>query len=112
MRNTVVRSGLVPLVATCSYKTSYKNEYGRLLVHHLLLRLNPWLIVEIWLVQVFSIGIALLDVLQNRLNWFDFLFLEGGLLVILIDCIIFLSLFLDVTRMSFLTQLDSGFFCL
>ena len=30
------------------------------------------------------------DVLQNRFNWFYFLFLEGGLLVIVIDCMIFL----------------------
>ena len=61
---------------------------------------------------VFSIGITLVDVLQNWLNWFHFLFLEGGLLVILIDCMNFLSPFLDVTRMSmstvsFLVQLDS-----
>ena len=39
-------------------------------------------------------------------------FFEGGLLLILIDCIIFLPLFLDVTRIimstvSFLAQLDS-----
>ena len=44
-------------------------------------------------------------------------FFEGGLLVILIDCKIFLSPFLDVTRMSmstvsFLTQLNSGILCL
>ena len=44
-------------------------------------------------------------------------FLEGGLLIILIDCMIFLSPLLDVRRMSmsslsFLTQLDSGIFCL
>ena len=30
------------------YYTSYKNEYAGLLVLHLLLVLNPWLIVEIW----------------------------------------------------------------
>ena len=58
-------------------------------------------------------GINLVDVLQN---WFHFLFLEGGLLVILIDCMIFLSPFLDVKRMSmstvsFLAQLDSGILC-
>ena len=40
-------------------------------------------------------------------------FRKGGLLAILIDCMIFLSPFLDVTRMSmstvsFLTQLDPG----
>ena len=44
-------------------------------------------------------------------------FLEGGLLVILKDCMIFLSPFLDVTRMSmstvsFLAQLNSGILCL
>ena len=36
----------------------------RLLVIHLLLLLNPWLIVEMWLAWVFSIGITLVDVLQ------------------------------------------------
>ena len=56
-----------------------------------------------WPVQVFAIGITLVDVLQNLLNWFRFLFLEGGLLVILIDCMFFLSPFLDVTRMSMST---------
>ena len=50
--------------------------------------------------QVFSIGITLVDVLQNWLNCFYLLFPEGDLLVILIDCMIFLSPFLDVTRMS------------
>ena len=93
------------------------NEYAGLLVLHLLFLLNPWLIVEIWPPSVFSIGITLVDVLQNWLNWLHFLFLEGGPLVILIDCIIFLSPFLDATRMSvstvsFLAQLDSGILCL
>ena len=37
---------------------------------------------------------------MNWLNWFHFLILEGGLLVILIDRMIFLSPFLDVTWMS------------
>ena len=45
------------------------------------------------------------------------LFLEGCLLIILIDCMIFLSPFLDVTRLSmstasFLAQLDAGILCL
>ena len=58
----------------------------------------------------------LVDVLQNWLNWFHFLFLEGSLLVIVIDCMIFLSPFLDVTRMStstvsFLARLNSGILC-
>ena len=72
------------------------------------------------LAQVFSIGITLVDVhlnWLNWLNWFHFLILEGGLLVILIDCMIFLSPLLDVTRksmptVSFLAQLDSGILCL
>ena len=37
---------------------------------------------------------------MNYLNWFHFLILEGGLLLILIDCMIFLPPFLDVTRVS------------
>ena len=41
-----------------------------------------------------------LDFYLNCLNWFHFLILEGGLLFILIDCLIFLSPFSDVTRMS------------
>ena len=53
----------------------------------------------------------------NWLNWFDLLFLVRGLLVILIDCMIFLSLSLDVTRMSMSTvsfpkQLVSRILCL
>ena len=95
----------------------YKNEYAGLLVLHLLLHSNPWLIVEMWPAYVFSIGITLVDVLQNWLNWFHFLFLEGGLLVSLIECRIFLSPFLGVTRMSmstvsFLAQLGCGILCL
>ena len=57
----------------------------------------------------------LVDVLQNCLDWFHFLFLEGGLLVILTDYMIFQSPFLDVTRMSMsiisFAQLDSGILC-
>ena len=50
-------------------------------------------------------------------HWFHFLFLEEGLLVILIGFMIFLSLFLDLTRMSmstvsFLAQLNTGICCL
>ena len=64
-----------------------------------------------------SIGVALVDVIQNWFNLFHFLFLEGGLLVFLIVYMIFLSPFLDVTRMSvstvsFLAQLNSGILCL
>ena len=51
------------------------------------------------------------------LNWIHFLILEGGLLVILLECMTFLSPFLGVTRVfmstvSFLGQLDSGILCL
>ena len=62
-------------------------------------------------------SIILADVDLNWLNWFYFLILEGGLLVIQIDSMIFLSPFLDVTRspvstVSFFAQLDSEIFCL
>ena len=42
-------------------------------------------IVEMWPGYIFCIGITLVDVLQNWVNWFHFLFLEVGLLVILIN---------------------------
>ena len=76
--------------------------------------LYTWLIIETKPAEVFSIGITLVDV---HLKWFHFLILEGDLLVILIDCTILLSPFLDVTRMfmstvSFLAQLDPGILCL
>ena len=62
-------------------------------------------------------GITLIDVYLNWLNWFHFLVLEGDVLVILIDYMIFLSPFLDGTRtsmstVSFLAQLDPGILCL
>ena len=41
--------------------------------------------------KVLSIGITLVDVYLNWFDWFRFLILEGGLLVILIDCAVFLS---------------------
>ena len=88
--NTFVMSELVPLVAFQNCQTSCKSEYAGLLVLHLMLLLNPWLIVEMWQAEIFSIGITLVDVLQNWFNWFHFLFFEESLLVILIDCIIFL----------------------
>ena len=46
--NTVVTSGLLPLVATWNCYKSYKSEYAGLLLLHLLLFLNHWLIVEVW----------------------------------------------------------------
>ena len=44
--NTIVTSGLVPLVASWNCYSSYKNEYAGLLVLYLLLFLNPWPIVK------------------------------------------------------------------
>ena len=57
------------------------------------------------------------DVHLKWLNWFDFLSVEGSLLIIPADYMIFQSPFLDVTRMSmstvsFVAQLDSGILCL
>ena len=53
----------------------HKN-YAGLLVLHLLVLLNPWLIVKMWPAEVFPIGITLVNVLQNWLNWFHFLFVK------------------------------------
>ena len=67
--------------------------------------------------KYFLIGMALVDVHLNWLNWLHFPILKGGLLIILIDSMVFLSPSVDVTKMSmstvsFLTQLDSGILCL
>ena len=65
-----------------------------------------------------SIGITLVDIHLNWLNWFHHLILKVSLLIILIDCMIFLSPFLNVTSMSsmsavsFLAQLDSVILCI
>ena len=61
-----------------------------------------------------SVGVTLEDLYLKRLNWFLFLILVEGLIIILIgcSCMIFLSPSLNVIRMfiptvSFLLQLDS-----
>ena len=100
--NTSVMSGLVHLAATWNCQISYKNVYVRLLVLHLLLLLNPWIIV-----QMYYFGSCSSELIQLV----PFGFRESGLFVILIDCIFFLSPFLTVTRISistvfFLAQLD------
>ena len=46
--NTIVKSGLVPLVASWNCYSSYKNEYAGLLVLYLLLFLNRWPILKMW----------------------------------------------------------------
>ena len=89
---------LVPLVATWNCQTSYKNEYAELLVLHLLVLLNFSSHRNVASLSLFYR--YYFHVLQNWLNWFHFLFLEGGLLVTLTDCMNFLSPFLDVTRVS------------
>ena len=53
--------------------------------------------------KYFFVGIALVDVHLNWLNWSDFLILEGGLLIILIDCMVFLLPFVDFLRLSMST---------
>ena len=108
-QNTVVMSGLVLLVATWNCWISYKSGYAGLLVLHMLLLLNPQLIVELQPAQVFSISNSLEDVHLNWLYWFYFLIREVSLLFILIDYMIFPSPFLDVT-MIFL-DFCSSFSC-
>ena len=73
---TVVTSELVLLVGTCICWTTYKNRYAGLLVLHLLPLLNPWLIAEMQPAKIFSIGINVVDVHLNWLNWFQFLIFE------------------------------------
>ena len=76
-------------------------------------------LVHLWNVASLSLSYRYYfgSVLQNWLNCFHFLFLKGGLLVILIDCMTFLWPILDVTRLSmstvsYLAQLVSGILCL
>ena len=90
--------------ATWNCYISYKNGYAGLLVLHLLPLLNPWLIVEMYPAEVFSIDITLVDVHLNWINRFHFLVLKGDQLVIMTDCMIFQSPFLDVTRMSYVNS--------
>ena len=74
--NTSRNGILVPSKGWCSYWyfDKSRNKLVRLLVLHLLPLLNTWLIVDI-----FSIGITLVDVCLKRLNWFHFLILVAGL---------------------------------
>ena len=51
----------------------------------------------------FSIVISLMDVHLNRINWFYLLILAAPPLVVLIGCMIFLTPFQDVIRMSMST---------
>ena len=98
--NTVVMSGLVPLVATSF--TCFSLEP---LAHH-------WNVANLGLFYRYYFGRC-----SSELAQLVPLPFSQGLLVILINCMIFLSTYQDVTRMpmstvSFLTQLDSGILCL
>ena len=93
-----------------------RKRYIGLLVQHLLPLLNLGSSQKCSQL-VFSIDIILVDVHLNRLNWFRFLVLVEGPLIILIDCMIFLSQFLGIIRtfmstVSFFTQLYFGILCL
>ena len=64
-----------------------------------------------------SVGITFVDVHMNWLNWFHFVILEGGLLVILYKLHDFSVTIPKCTKMSMptvssLAQLDYGIFCL
>ena len=104
-----VISGLVPAATTLKCQISFKNGYAGLLALQLLPIFHPCLIL-------FSTAITLLDIHLNQFNLSHLLILEGDLLLILIDCVFFLSPFLHFIRMSmtvsFLAKLDFGIFCL
>ena len=95
--NTVVMSELVPLAATLLDKL--QNWMWRTLGPSLAASLEPlahrWNVANLSLLYI---GITLVDVHLNWLNWFNFLILLGGLLVIPINYTTFLLPFLDVTR--------------
>ena len=106
-----VMSGLVLLAASSK---CCRNAYEGQLIIHLLSLLNPWLFATS--LNLFW-SITFVYLYMNCFRWFHFLTFKGSLLVILIDCMIFLPPFLDVIRMSvstvsFLTQLDSAILCL
>ena len=61
-----------------------KNIIRRLLVLHLLPIWSPWLIVKIWPVSDFFMGITLVHVRQKSLYWIIYPILMEGLVVILI----------------------------
>ena len=69
------------------------------------LQINIWVYFLFSQENVFSIDILLLDFHLNWLNWLNFLIIkeQGGIPVILIDCMIFLSPFLDVCIMQFVS---------
>ena len=104
------------LVATRSCQTNYRKEYAELLVLHLLLLSNPLAhhrnVARLSLFYRYYFGRCSSEL--SKL--IPFPFFKEGLLLILIDCMIFLSPFVDVAIMSmsivsFLAQLDLGIIC-
>ena len=84
------KSTLQPCIKYCFWLVFLAaNGYIGLLIIYLLPLLNPWLIAQMWLAKVFSIGITFVDVHLNWLNWFHFLIFVANPLVILIGCMIF-----------------------
>ena len=96
----IVMFGMVLLAATWICQINYRNGYLGLLLLHLISLLNPCLVVEMLPAQVFFVGITLAEAHLNWLNWFHFLIFVAGPLVILIDCLIFMSPFPKVIRVS------------
>ena len=89
--DTVIMSGIV-LARSCYLELLDKLQklIWRTVVPSLAASLEPLAHCRNVASLIFSAGIALVDVHLNWLNWFHFLILKGGLLVILIDCMIFL----------------------
>ena len=110
------KSGLVPLVATWNCGISYKNNMQGCWSFTCCLSRTLGSSLKCSQLES-SVGITFVDVYLNQLKWFHFLILKGGIFIILIDCMTFLSPFLNVTRMSmstvsFFAQLGSEILCL
>ena len=95
--NTVVMSRLVPLVGTWYFLDMLQKQIWRTIGPLLAASLEPLAHRQnVTSLSLFYRCYFGRYALQNWLNWFHFLFLEGGLLVILIDRVICLPPFLDV----------------
>ena len=79
--------------------------------------LNPCLVVVMGRTYIFFTGVILVDVHLKWLSSFHIFILVRGLLVFLVGCMIFLSPYLSIIKMSMsivscLTQLGSEILCL
>ena len=98
--NIAVIFGLMLLATTWIFWISYRSKYRRLMVLHLFPFLNPpWFICEMLPAWIFPKNIMLANAHLNWVNWSHFLILVGDSLAILIGCMIFVSIFLDIIRM-------------